>query len=154
MSRQVPTSDAALLALLRIAGPLSIREMAHAMDVTATAVRQRLVRLLHQNAIQRKTIRHGRGRPRDLYWLAEKGMERTGSSFADAALTLWAEVCQSTDPALRQATLRRMARALVSGDADKIKGKTPAEQKKSLAKLLNRQQVPVSEEAVNQSVRR
>ena len=136
MSRQVPTSDAQLLALLRITGPLSVRELAHAMEVTATAVKQRLVRLLGQNAIQREATRHGRGRPKDLYWLTEKGQERTGSPFTGAALTLWTDVCQSGDQALRQATLRRMARALVSGGDDKIEGKTAAEQKKSLATLL------------------
>ena len=48
MSRQIPTSDAQLLDLLRIAGPLSVSELAHAMEVTATAVRQRLPRLLGQ----------------------------------------------------------------------------------------------------------
>ena len=51
MSRQVPTSDAQLLDLLRIAGPLSVSELTHAMEVTATAVRQRLARILGQKAI-------------------------------------------------------------------------------------------------------
>ena len=69
MSAKSPTSDAGLLNLLRITGPLGVSELAHAMEVTPTAVRQRLVRLMARGAIQREAIRRGRGRPRHRYWL-------------------------------------------------------------------------------------
>lgn len=111
MSTQAPTSDAGLLDLLRITGPLSVSELSDAMEVTATAVRQRLVRLLGQNAIQREATRHGRGRPRHRYWLTEKGLRLTGSNFTDLAVTLWQEIRQSNDPELRRETLRRIAGA-------------------------------------------
>ena len=146
MRIQVPTSDAQLLALLRIAGPLTISELVYAMEVTATAVRQRFPRLLGQKAIQRETVCYGRGRPRGFYRLTEEGLRRTSSTFTDVASTLWKEIRQSSDPKLRRETLRRFARVLASGDADKIRGKTPAERKKSLAKLLKEQQIPVSVE--------
>jgi predicted ArsR family transcriptional regulator len=147
MSTQVPTSDAGLLDLLRITGPLSVSELSDAMEVTATAVRQRLVRLLGQNAIQREATRHGRGRPRHRYWLTEKGLRLTGSNFTDLAVTLWQEIRQSNDPELRRETLRRIARALAAGYADQIQGDTPAERMESLAKLLAQRQIPVSVEA-------
>jgi predicted ArsR family transcriptional regulator len=147
MSTQVPTSDAGLLDLLRITGPLSVTELSDAMEVTATAVRQRLVRLLGQNAIQREASRHGRGRPRHRYWLTEKGLRLTGSNFTDLAVTLWQEIRQSNDPELRRETLRRIARALAAGYADQIQGETPAERMESLAKLLAQRQIPVSVEA-------
>ena len=146
MSTQVPTSDAGLLDLLRITGPLSVSEMSDAMEVTATAVRQRLVRLLAQSAIQREATRHGRGRPRHRYWLTEKGLRLTGSNFTDLAVTLWQEIRQSNDPELRRETLRRIARALALGYADQIRGETPAERMDSLAKLLTERQIPVSVE--------
>jgi predicted ArsR family transcriptional regulator len=142
MSLQAPTSDAELLDLLRIAGPLSVSELAHAMEVTATAVRQRLVRLLDQKALQRETIRHGRGRPRDLYSLTEMGLQRTDSNFLDPALTFWEEIRQSSDQELRRETLRRIARALASVYADQSQDKMPAEQRASLAKLLNQRADP------------
>ena len=110
MSAQVPTSDAGLLALLRISGPLRVSELVDAMEVTATAVRQRLVRLLAQNSIQREATWHGVGRPRHRYWLTEKGLELTGSTFIDLAAKLWQERCQSHDPELCRDTLRRIAR--------------------------------------------
>ena len=50
MSVQVPTSDAGLLDLLRITGPLGVAELADAMEVTPTAVRQRLTRLMARDA--------------------------------------------------------------------------------------------------------
>jgi len=147
MSVQVPTSDAQLLDLLRIAGPLSVRELAHAMEVTATAVRQRLARLLDQKAIQREATRHGRGRPRHRYWLTENGLRRTDSNFTNVALTLWEEIRQSSDPELRRETLRRIVRVLASGRADQIQSETPTEQMASSAKLLNQQQIPANQAA-------
>ena len=143
MSALVPTSDAGLLALLRIAGPLRVSELTDAMEVTATAVRQRLVRLLSQDAIQREATWHGRGRPRHRYWLTEKGMGLTGSHFTTLAATLWQESCQSSDPELRRQTLRQIARALASGYAEQITGETPAERIESMTRLL-RQQGPVA----------
>jgi predicted ArsR family transcriptional regulator len=144
MSVQVPTSDAGLLDLLRITGSLSVAELADAMGVTATAVRQRLVRLLGRRAIQREATRHGRGRPKDLYRLAEQVPRPTDSEFIRLALTLWEETCQTNDPESRRETLRRIAHALASGHADQIQGETPAEQREWLANLLKQQQIPVS----------
>ena len=86
MSMQSPTSDAGLLDLLRITGPLGVSELADAMEVTPTAVRQRLIRLLNQESIQREATRRGRGRPRHRYWLTEKGLRLTGSNFTDLAV--------------------------------------------------------------------
>ena len=46
-----------LLDLVRIAGPLGVSELSDAMEVTPTAVRQRLMRLMAQSLIQREAIR-------------------------------------------------------------------------------------------------
>jgi predicted ArsR family transcriptional regulator len=117
------------------------------MEVTATAVRQRVVRLLKQKAIQREATRHGRGRPRHRYWLTENGLRRTDSNLTNVALTLWEEIRQSSDPELRRETLRRIVRVLASGRADQIQSETPTEQMASSAKLLNQQQIPAGWEA-------
>ena len=150
MSVQVPTSDAGLLVLLRIGGPLSVSEFVDAMEVTASAVRQRLVRLLAQSSIQREVTWHGRGRPRHRYWLTEKGLGLTGSNFIDLAATFWRERCPLSDRELRRETLRRIARVLASGYADQISGGTPAERMESLASLLERLPIPVSVESKGQ----
>jgi DeoR family transcriptional regulator, suf operon transcriptional repressor len=146
MSIAAPTSDAGLLDLLRIAGPLGVSELADAMEVTPTAVRQRLVRLLSQNAIQREATRHGRGRPKHRYWLTERGLSLTGSNFTDLAVTLWQDIRQSNDPELRRETLRRIAQALAAGYADQIRGNTAEERMHSLGELLSQRRIPVSVE--------
>ena len=101
MSVETPNSDADLLDLIRIAGSLSVSELADAMEVTATAVRQRLTRLMSQAMISREPIRAGRGRPKHRYSLTEKGMRQTGSNFTDLAFALWSEIKTAGDDKLR-----------------------------------------------------
>ncbi len=125
MSVETPNSDADLLDLIRIAGPLSVTELADAMEVTATAVRQRLTRLMAQSMIEREAIRAGRGRPKHRYSLTDKGLRQTGSNFTDLALTLWREIRTSGDEKLSRDVLRRISRALASGYAAQIQGSTP-----------------------------
>jgi predicted ArsR family transcriptional regulator len=144
MSVEAPNSDADLLDLIRIAGPLSVTELADAMEVTATAVRQRLTRLMAQSMIQREAIRAGRGRPKHRYSLTDKGLRQTGSNFTDLALTLWREIRSSGDENLSRDVLRRISRALAAGYATQIQGSTPAERLKSLSELLNQRRIPTS----------
>jgi DeoR family transcriptional regulator, suf operon transcriptional repressor len=147
MSVEAPNSDADLLDLLRIAGPLSVSELADAMEVTATAIRQRLTRLLAQTMIQREVVRAGRGRPKHRYWLTDKGVRETGSNFTDLALALWREFRSFGSEDIRREMLRRIARALATGYADQIEGATPAERLQSLAQLLSQRRIPVTMDA-------
>ena len=117
MSVEAPNSDADLMDLIRIAGPLSVTELADAMEVTATAVRQRLTRLMSQSMIEREAIRAGRGRPKHRYSLTDKGLRQTGSNFTDLAVTLWREIRTSGDDNLSRDVLRRISRALAAGYA-------------------------------------
>ena len=129
MSVTVPNSDSDLLDLMRIAGPLSVPELADAMEVTATAVRQRLTRLLGQSMIQREAIRAGRGRPKHRYWLTDKGLRQTGSNFTDLAVALWSEMQSiENEETKRDDIARRISRALATGYAAQIReGNTQAE---------------------------
>lgn len=111
MSIESPSSDADFLDLLRTTGALSVAELSDAMEVTPTAVRQRLTRLMSQEIIQREAIRNGRGRPKHRYWLTDKGLRMTGSNFTDLAMALWKEVRSLKDPELRREMLRRIAKA-------------------------------------------
>jgi predicted ArsR family transcriptional regulator len=114
MSIQSPNSDNGLLGLLRITGPLSVLEMADALEVTSTAVRQRLMRLMGQNAIQRKETQFRRGRPSHHYWLTERGLCMTGSNFTDLAMSRWEEILQKSTPRSRRKTLRRITREIAA----------------------------------------
>jgi len=144
MSVEAPNSDADLLDLIRIAGPLSVTELADAMEVTATAVRQRLTRLMGQSMIEREAIRAGRGRPKHRYSLTDKGLRQTGSNFTDLALALWREIRDIGDEKLGRNVSRRISRALASGYAAQIQGNTPTERLQSLAELLNQRRIPAT----------
>ena len=144
MSVEAPNSDADLLDLIRIAGPLSVSDLASAMEVTATAVRQRLTRLMNQTMIEREAIRAGRGRPKHRYSLTDKGVRQTGSNFTDLALALWGEIKGAGDEKVGHDLLRRISRALAAGYASQIQGDTPAERLQSLADLLNQKRIPVT----------
>jgi len=142
MSGAVVTSDGDLLELLRVAGPLDVTEMAGAIDVTPTAVRQRLSRMMAKGLIGREAVRAGRGRPRHRYQLTEQGLELTGSNFTDLAMALWQELNGIKDETLRNELLRRVARALARAYADQIRGDTPEERMRSLSDLLVKRRVP------------
>ena len=144
MSVEAPNSDVDLLDLIRIAGPLSVSELADAMEVTATAVRQRLTRLMTQSMISREPVRAGRGRPKHRYSLTDKGMRQTGSNFTDLAIALWSEISAAGDDKGGRDLLRRISRALAAGYASQIQGETPAERLQSLAELLNQRRIPVT----------
>jgi DeoR family transcriptional regulator, suf operon transcriptional repressor len=152
MSIEAPNSDADLLDLLRIAGPLRVTEMAHAMEVTPTAIRQRLVRLMSKGIIQREAVRMGRGRPRHNYSLTEKGVRMTGSNFTDLAMTLWREVSTVSNGEVRRDVLRRVAKALAAGYAHEVRGSTPVERMHSLCELLARRRIPATVEESPQAV--
>jgi predicted ArsR family transcriptional regulator len=121
--------------------------MAHSIEVTPTAVRQRLGRMMAQGLIEREAVRAGRGRPKHRYRLTDKGLGLTGSNFTDLAMTLWREINAVVNPALRRELLRRVARALARGYAERVKGTTTAERMQSLSELLAERRVPFEVQA-------
>lgn len=112
------------------------------MEVTATAVRQRLTRLMAQGYIERNVVRAGRGRPTHRYMLTDEGRRKTGANFADLAMALWQEVRLIDDPEVRRGLLQRVSRRLVAMYADQIRGETVAEKMESLARIFGDRQVP------------
>ncbi|MHC4400764.1 MAG: helix-turn-helix transcriptional regulator [Planctomycetota bacterium] len=144
MAIVTPTSDADLLDLLRSNGPMSVTELACVIDVTPTAVRQRLSRLMAQGLIDREAVRAGRGRPSHRYHLTRKGLRLTGSNFTDLALALWREIRAIEDAEVRRRLVQRVVKALANGYARQIEGQTTAERMESLTRLLGQRQVPFS----------
>lgn len=149
MSTEAPTSDADLLDLFRVEGSMGVGDLARALKVTATAVRQRLMRLLAQRLIRREVVRVGRGRPKHLYQLTEKGLRLTGSNFTDLALALWREISSLED---REARVARVAKTLAETYAKQIQGDTIAERVRSLSDLLAQRRIPVSTQQPPQQV--
>jgi DeoR family transcriptional regulator, suf operon transcriptional repressor len=118
------TSDTAILDLLRKDDALTVTELADAMEVTSTAVRQRLNRLMAQELVERTVSRHGRGRPLHHYRLTDKGRRKVGSNFADLAVALWQEISQLEDLEIRRMMMKGLAKRLAVMYSDKITGRT------------------------------
>lgn len=141
MSDALLTSDRTLLDLLRKRETLTVSELAEAMGVTATAVRQRLTRLLAQGLIQRHASKEGRGRPSHHYGLTEKGQRETGSNFADLAMALWQEVREINDPEIRRGLLQRISGRMVETYRPRM-GSGRDQRMDSVVELLRDRQVP------------
>ncbi len=142
MDNVTESSDIGILDLLRKAGPMGVREIARATRVTATAVRQRLSRLMAQGLVHRDLERAGRGRPSHRYQLTEKGRRQTGANFADLAVALWNEVRAIEDVEVRRGLLQRIARKMSDAYSDRIRGATTAKRMESIAEVFAERNVP------------
>jgi len=149
MSSASETSDLGLLDLLRKHGPLGVAQLTTAMEVTATAVRQRLTRLLAQGDIEREAQRTSRGRPVHRYQLTEKGRRRAGANFADLAIALWQEIREIKDPEVRRGLLQRIGGRLATLYASRVTGSNLDERLESLAAIFRERQIPFDVERRN-----
>ena len=137
------TSDLPVLDLLRSREAMTVSELAAALNVTATAVRQRLTRLLAQKHVERSAASSGRGRPKHYYRLTEQGLRRAGSNFADLAVVLWEEVRRIDDPEIRKGLLQRIAKRMAVLYANKIEGNTLQQKLDALSRLFAERRLPL-----------
>lgn len=136
-------SDTIILDLLRKNDAMTVTELAEAMEVTSTAVRQRLNRLMAQELVQRSATRHGRGRPLHHYRITDKGRRKAGSNFADLAMAMWQEISQLEDLEIRRMMLQRLAKRLAEMYSDKIRGDNLQEKMQALSELFAERRVPM-----------
>ena len=137
-------SDVAILDLLRKQRRMSVAQLSAAMQVTATAVRQRLNRLLEQEYITRVAVRSGRGRPSHDYLLTAKGERKTGANFADLALALWQEIRSIDNMEVRRGLLQRISKRLTVMYGDQVQAETIAERLDQFGELLTDRELPFS----------
>lgn len=135
-------SDAAILDLLRKQDAMTIAQLSEALGVTATAVRQRLTRLMGQGFVERVVCREGRGRPSHQYLLTVQGRRKTGANFADLAVALWQEIRSISNAEVRAGLLRRISGRLAALYGAQIRGDTVEERMSALAALMAERQIP------------
>ena len=143
MVAAILASDVAILDLLRQQDEMSIVQLTEAIGVTATAVRQRLSRLLDQELVERSTVPSVRGRPRHVYRLTTKGRRRSGENFADLAIALWHEIREIEDPVVRGGLAARISRRLASMYAEKVDGDSLEQRMQAVKALFEDRQLPV-----------
>ena len=139
-------SDAAVIDLLRLRDALEIGDLATGLGVTATAVRQRLDRLMRSGLVERTTVSKPRGRPSHAYSLTAAGRRVGGDNFRDLALVLWREIRGIRDPQVRSGLLGRIGSALAATYRERVAGDAPAERLESIAGLLRERDICCSVE--------
>ena len=121
---------------------MTISELASRLDVTATAVRQRLNRLMDAKLVQRKAVTEGRGRPSHRYSLTSLGRRETGGNFADLAVALWEEIRSISNLEVRRGLLQRIADRMA--DSYDVAGSSTKDRMQSVAKLFGERSVPIT----------
>jgi predicted ArsR family transcriptional regulator len=91
------SSDRILLDLIRRHGPLTVSEMGDRMGVTATAVRNRLSRLVESGMVERQSEQGARGRPKHTYQASVAAHKQLGQNYADLAVILWDEMMRNVE---------------------------------------------------------
>lgn len=142
MHAQTESSDRVLIDILRREGAATISTLVAEMGVTATAVRQRLTRLMAEGLVERRAERLSRGRPNHRYHLTDKGQRSGGTNISDMATVLWEEIKSVEDPRVRAGLLKRIADRFTEKYRDEIAGNTLAERMASLARLMGEREVP------------
>jgi len=142
MSETILSTDAEVLDLLRRSDSLTVSQLAEALEVTATAVRQRLNRLLAYNYIKRVAAVAGRGRPSHRYSLTPQGRRTSGSNFSDLAMALWDEVRSIESPEIRKGLLQRISKRLAQTYAADIHGESMKERMSSVSAIFADRDIP------------
>jgi DeoR family transcriptional regulator, suf operon transcriptional repressor len=143
------SSDESLLDLLRRRGGLTVLELEEFMQVTATAVRQRLSRMSAMGLVERKVHKAKRGRPVHRYELTAKGRRLAGDNFADLATVLWEELREIQEPQVRKGLLQRVSDRLSRTYRDKVNGASAGERMQAISELFSDRKVPFATEAKN-----
>jgi DeoR family suf operon transcriptional repressor len=139
-------TDAAVVDLLRRDPELGIAALAERLGVTATAVRQRLDRLMLAGIVERRADVRPRGRPAHVYSLTVTGQRLGGDNFRDLAMVLWKELREVRDPGVRQGLLGRIAASLADAYRPRIAGETSAARLQSIAGVLGERDLACSVE--------
>jgi predicted ArsR family transcriptional regulator len=130
------TGDRVLLEAIRRRGGMSVSECVTFAEVTPTAIRHRLNRLMAQGLIRRTEQNKGRGRPEHRYSLTEEAELLLGQNYADLAMTLWSEIKAFEDRAVGMKVLRRVADRLAERYRRQMPGRDVTERLGDLRNLL------------------
>lgn len=112
MQTALDSNDRQFLVRLNRLGPSTVQELCEDLEVTATAVRQRLRRLSSHGYVKREAVRAARGRPHHRYCLTEEGRRQLGDDYAGLARILWQEIRALDDAEVRRRMMDRLRKAL------------------------------------------
>ncbi len=136
--------DQKVLELLRREPGLTVPELIDRLQVTATAVRQRLDRLVDMRMIERRKQSVGRGRPTFKHYLSPLGWREVGATYTDLATAMWQEIGQIEDPVIRENFLKSISQRMGKAYGDQIPEGPLRERIESLVQLLSDRKIPAT----------
>jgi len=140
-------TDRSLLDYLRRHGTSTISDLMEFAGVTATAIRQRVNRLMEQGLVLQSLVggqaeTRGRGRPTHSYSLSSLGERSSGDNFQDLASVLWGEIRAVKDPETRQGLLKRIVARFTQAYRGRVHGVDLREKMESLVGMMHDRDVP------------
>jgi predicted ArsR family transcriptional regulator len=142
MNETAELSDRTIVDYLRRRSAATIGDLVEFTGVTATAVRQRLTRLMEKGLVARESTASGRGRPMHRYSLTPAGVRSGGTNYDALAQVLWEEIREVRDPEVRQGLLKRISERLADVYRDQIHGESLRERMAELVRLMSGQDLP------------
>ena len=139
MRTSVDNADRQFLVRLNRLGSCTVQDLCDDLSVTATAVRQRLARLMSTGSVERETVHADRGRPYHVYRASTAGRRQLGDDYDQLAPLLWRELRQLQDRDLRSRLMSRLRDALVKRYGSASAGAPLAERFQHLQQELHRQ---------------
>lgn len=129
--------DQELLRAMQSGVLFSVGELTEALNVTATAIRQRIERLMQRSLIEREKVVAGRGRPTYRYRITDQGRRVQAADSTELAEAMWHEMLSIEDPELRSRMLSSVATRLGREYAAQLDSSAPLEERmRVLAGLL------------------
>ncbi len=109
-----------ILQTLRNNPRMTINELAEAVGINAISVRHHLSSLQAEGLLSAEEERHGVGRPRLVYLLTEKGLERFPTNYLKLTTRLLDQLKETLPAPLVNRLFTQMADDLVEGQADRL----------------------------------
>lgn len=113
MRTAIDHNDRQFLERLHRLGEGSVQDLCEELGVTATAVRQRLVRLQGAGLVNRRTEHAGRGRPHHVYSVTQGALQQLGDNYSELASILWHEMTSIEEPEVRERVVGRIRDAFI-----------------------------------------
>ncbi|MEC9091747.1 MAG: hypothetical protein VX438_03510 [Planctomycetota bacterium] len=130
-------NDRILIGFLQKQGAKTVSELSDLMQVTETAVRQRLNRLIGQRFISRTESKVPRGRPVHKYSVTREGRAGVLQNCSDLATAVWEEVQMIEDKEIRSQVVRGIAKRLAAKYQSEIAANHSIEPSTRAAAIVN-----------------
>jgi DeoR family suf operon transcriptional repressor len=132
----LPSSKRALLETLKRRGEAGADELAAALGITVSAVRQHLASLHGDGLVAHSEVRSGPGRPRHVYRLSDRGDNLFPRAYAAIVTDLLVEA-EEADPELVDKMFARRRARRVQRARERLEGKPFGERVLALTQILD-----------------